>query len=108
MREACGKPGTCALGIAFYPPAAVMEFYRTDRFLTRMITGLIVCDEHLAESMAAGAFALMPREHLKPIADVCARSSGTAVDMEATKVVRVELSDPDYLLLLKGKGGGKA
>jgi hypothetical protein len=96
-RTHCGKPATCAVGIALYPPRSVMKFYRTGQWLTRMILGMTVCDEHFPTN----PFELLPRDRLAPIAKVCEQSSGTAVDIEGTKAVKVALDDPDYLMLLR-------
>ena len=107
-RAGCTAAATCAVGIAIYPHRSLLTFYRTTQWLTRMILGLELCDVHFEEVRAEGAFALMPRTHLEPIAALCARSSRVAVDVEASAIVPVRLDDPDYLVLLDQRGQAKA
>jgi hypothetical protein len=107
MRAGCTKPAVGAIGIALYPPAAVMRFHRTTQWLTRLILGLEECAEHRAATIAAGPFELMPRDKLAPIARLCERSSGTKVDLEASKVVAVAFDDPDYQVLMRQRPGEK-
>jgi hypothetical protein len=58
--------------------------------------GLEVCDACFGKLKVND---VMKREDLLPIAHMCGRTAGVTVDVDATKVVRVELDDPEYLIL---------
>lgn len=98
-REGCTSAATCAIAFAIYPPKAVMEFHKTDQYLTRMILGLKVCDEHFADLERDGPFKMMPREQVEAIAVFCGRSAKVAVDVDATRILRVALDDPELAVL---------
>jgi hypothetical protein len=100
-RRGCTSPATCAVGIAIFPVKAVMEYHKTNEPLTRLLFTLTLCDPHLHEAIEAGAGALMARDKLEAICKFAGKSARVAVDVDASKVVRVELNDPDLLVLQK-------
>lgn len=99
-RRDCTEHAVCVIGIEFYPPKALMAFYKTDKALSRMVLSLLLCDTHFVELEADGVHALMSPTDLAPIIATLERNSKTAVDPTASKLVRVGLRDPDYLRLI--------
>jgi hypothetical protein len=101
MRDRCERDAVCVLAIAFYPFASYMKLCNTDKYLTRLVMSLAVCDEHLKQAQDDGAFALIPKEKLSAMARVCERSSplGISIDVDACAVVRCEFTDDDYKIL---------
>ena len=97
-KEECVNPAEVALGLSIYPPKALMEHYKTTEPLTRMLLNLRVC-----RACAAGLTYkdLVTPDVFLPVCQLVEKSSGTAVDIDATKVVPVEYTDPDYLMMLE-------
>ena len=100
MRNDCEAEAKGGVGIEIYPPAAVMNFYATNEPLSRLTLSLEVCDEHLAEIKPEAMF---PEGHLEAIAQAVERGSGTAVDRNGCKVVRVAYDEPDWLTLKRNQ-----
>ena len=98
--QECQKEAIGAVGIAFYPPKAVMNYHKTDRWLTRLVMGLCLCQQHLNE---LEPFELIPRDKMQAFANLIEKSSKTAVDLEACKIVSVSFTDPEYLALLRSR-----
>lgn len=97
-REGCPRAAEVVLGLEIYPPKSVMEFYKTTDCLTRMLISLKVCRECVAKLTFKDV--IRPEQFL-PICGMVEKTNGTAVDVEATKVVAVEYDDPDYLFMLQ-------
>ena len=95
--EGCTHPAEVVLGVELYPPAAVMAFYNASHPITRMLMNLKVCRTCVSSLSYKH---LMTPEQFLPLCKLIEQQSGTAVDVEATKIVPVELNDPDYLLML--------
>lgn len=95
--EDCTHPSEVVLGVEIYPPAAVMAYYGVSHPITRMLMNLKVCRECVPKLSYKN---LMTPEQFLPICKLIEQQNGTAVDIEATKVVAVELTDPDYLMML--------
>jgi hypothetical protein len=95
-RTDCGADATCAVGVALYPHASLMAYYRTTRPLTRMVLGLVTCDAHFAELTVAE---LLPPATLDPLVNTVEHHTLTKVNRAATALVKVGLADPDYLTL---------
>lgn len=93
----CDNEADGMTGVAIFPTKALMEFYRTDQSLTRMIMSLALCAKHRAELKIDEMF---PGPLLDNLIRVVEASSGVKVDRDAMKIVRVNLDDPDYLALL--------
>jgi len=93
-KEGCERAAQCVPGVLIFPHKAVMEHYKTDTPLTRMIMNLMVC----RECIAALTFKdLMTPDQFMPVVQMIEQCSGTKVDIEATKIVAVEFDDPEYV-----------
>lgn len=98
----CEQQATTAVAVEFYPPKAVMKFYRTNKYLSRMIVGIEVCDTCFSAMTLAELF---PDGRLADLAKPVERGTGTAVDLAATKLVRIAFTDPEYLRLVAMRKG---
>lgn len=101
MQRGCNFRAVGLVGILFYPPKSVMEHYKTDQPITRVIINLSLCRKHVEK--------VDPRVMLgKNYDDICAmveKQSNTTVDKDATKVQSVAFDHPDAVRLrAKGKG----
>lgn len=99
----CGAVATGAIAIQIFPSKSLMGFYKTTQPLTRLVMTLVTCDKHFGEIERDGINQLMPPDKLNPLIAICERSSGVVVDKTATKIVRIPLTDPDYLKLTNVK-----
>ena len=104
MRTGCEAPAASAIAIEFYPPKALMEHFHTTRYLTRIVLGLEVCEEH---GKGLEAVELIGREQLERFAKLVTANCGTAIDIEASRVVPIGFTDPEYLALLHGRKGAQ-
>jgi hypothetical protein len=100
-RTDCDAAAVSVLGIACYPPEAVMRAHQSTKPLTRIILGLHVCDRHLKEAQECGPANLISARDLELFTGLIERSTGVAVDRTATVVVRVDFTDPDYQTLCR-------
>lgn len=100
-RTGCEKAAAGALGFNIYPPKAVMKHYKTDKPLSRMLTGLRVCAAHAAEADPVE----MLGARIWPLVKTIERSSGVQVDMAATKAVVVPFTDPEWLRMVAERSG---
>lgn len=107
QRKECLESATCAVGLALFPHPAVRVFNKSDAPITRLILGFYLCDAHMAVAVEEGPFELVPRDKMEAIADFCRRTAFTVVDLDATKVVRVELNDEELAMLQKSGGEGE-
>lgn len=94
----CTDEADGVVGLLVYLPKALMEYYHTDKPLTRMIMGLVSCPRHRAELKVDEMF---PGDFMDNFVRCCELSSGTTVDRKSMKIVRVAFDDPEYLMLLK-------
>lgn len=94
--EDCTSVPEVVIGLQIFPPKSVMEFYKTNAPLTRMIMGLKVCRSCCSKLTFKD---VITPEHFLPICKMVEKANGTAVDVEATKLVPVEFDDPEYLLM---------
>lgn len=96
-REGCPALSVAAIAIALFPPASVMRYYRSENPLTRLLLSMPLCEVHLQDAIDCGPWVLMPRETVKKFARIAESSSGTVVDLDGTRVVRVEFNDQEYI-----------
>jgi len=95
-KEGCDAEAEVIPGLEIYPPLAVMQHYGKEAPLTRMMVNLPVC----RACCAALTFKdIVTRDQFLPICSFIESSSGTAVDVEGTKLVPVEFDDPEYVAM---------
>lgn len=99
-KEDCCHDAACVPALVFYPPRSVMNYYRTNAPLTRAILDLPLCAGCFLQTRVSDLATL---DTLQGFARMIERSSGTACDVAGTKVARVELDDPEYLLLKRNQ-----
>lgn len=100
-RTGCSAPAAGALGFNIYPPKAVMKHHKTDKPLSRLLTGLHVCQAHAKEADPVE----MLGARIWPLVKTIERSSGVQVDMAATKAVVVPFTDPEWLRMVAERSG---
>lgn len=83
-----------------------MEFYKVTHAMTTLCLNLCLCQPHLDVAIHDGPFAIMSKKDLKPLADLVTASCGTVVDLDASKVVRVEFAAKEYQMLQERRKQG--
>lgn len=99
-RNECEAHAVSALGIAFYPTDALMNYYKNYSPASRMAMALELCEEHCIEAEGCSASDFIPEENLRKIAASSEKVHGITIDFSKTKIVRISLTDPDYLKLI--------
>lgn len=95
--EGCDCIADGVVAVDVYPYKALMEYYRAEHPLSRLMTTLTVCKPHLPEKLSD----LFPADDLKRFVVTVEASSGVSVDTDGSKIVLVPFTDPDCQRLLR-------
>lgn len=93
-KRGCVSPAIGAVALALYPHKGTMRFYKRDDPLVRLTFAIVLCATH---------FDQVKPEHLFTFAQISAFAraiedfTGTTVDLNASRLLRVDLGDPQYL-----------
>lgn len=100
QREDCEAQATGVLALQFYPPVALMQWHHTDKPLTHMVVNLEMCEKHRSE---IDPLHFLDAGLVESTIRLVEKSSGCAVDRQATKAVLVPFDHPDVLMLRSRK-----
>lgn len=87
----CWNVAAGAVGVAVYPAL------KTDKYLTKMVLGLVVCQACLDLIKVED---LMPKDKLEPLLKMIENAAQVKVNHDACKIILVAFDDPDYLKML--------
>lgn len=90
-----------ALAIEIYPHEALMAYYRSNKPLSRMMTTLVVCRQHLPAKVSD----MFQEDALREFYATIEATSGVTVDPTASRLVVVGLADPAYRDLVERQKG---
>ncbi len=96
-RTGCNREATNALGVEFYPHEALMVYYNSREYITRIVIGLDVCEECTKITVIKDLF---PGNRLLELVKTIEDSSSITVDMNNLKIVPVSFEDPEYIYLI--------
>jgi hypothetical protein len=98
----CKSEAIGVMGADIFPPKAVMDYYKTDRCITRMLVGVNVCQAHFDTLTLSEVFT---EESLETMLEFVQTQTGTAVDKDATKLVLIPYTDKLYKSFMESDNG---